>query len=103
MAVLGKLAILTEDELTVLIRVAVQQAVTEALQEVHRQEVSRDQLVTRGQLAKHLGVTVGHISNLVKLGLPSIGLTRERRFRIADCEQWLSAHGVSTARNGQAT
>ena len=86
---------LTEEELTTIIREAVQEAVSVALREANKRHVSKDQLCTRGELAKHLGVTVGHVSNLVKRGLPSIGRTRERRFRIAECEAWLSS------RNGQ--
>ncbi len=100
MAALGKLAILTEQELSQIIREAVQAAVGEALRAAKAEETaySSTQLLTRFQLAKRFQVTPGHISKLMERGLPSLGHGRQRRFRLNEVEAWMQNQPTEGAR-----
>lgn len=54
------------------------------------------QFLTAAELAQQYGISRAHVYNLMARGLPSVKLGRSRRFRLAECDQWLDAQQAPT-------
>lgn len=69
------------------------------LQQIRQQVISSpseffENLVTKKQLAQHLGFSESYINKLMTLGLPRMKLGRAVRFRISEVMTWLERRNV---------
>ena len=89
-------------EFETLIQEAVATGVRVALAEIQGQPRADAQLLTRTELANYLQITTHSVTNMVKRGMPylGIGAGADRRFRLNDVEAWLKERQHANG-NGQ--
>lgn len=83
---MSAVVILTPEQLTELVRSAVQEALAE------QREDAAPALVDRAGIARALSVGTGTVDRLRRAGLPCVLIGDAPRFSVASCVAWLERH-----------